>query len=236
MEDQLDNVSLREQFLELGISNLASQYEIQCNPYDEPILYLGGQFVWDPMLSRQPDHNIPPSRRGLLAKQELVRRLHVTYGMRRGREKHFPNGKISHFFIHRGYDRKSLTELPIKCWNSSLPGEGRNFEYSKETQLMQIYLQYPQMFVPVHLYQNVLIEDLRDRFLRFRLLVHRDRWMRRNRPPSNDLIVYNMLSESYHYLLNSFQSKRTLLDHVKKQLPSIDSTSYTKLIDTLTSV
>lgn len=236
LEDQLDNVSLREQFLELGISNLASQYEIQCNPYDEPILYLGGQFVWDPMLSRQPDHNIPPSRRGLLAKQELVRRLHVTYGMRRGREKHFPNGKISHFFIHRGYDRKSLTELPIKCWNSSPPGEGRNFEYSKETQLMQIYLQYPQMFVPVHLYQNVLIEDLRDRFLRFRLLVHRDRWMRRNRPPSNDLIVYNMLSESYHYLLNSFQSKRTLLDHVKKQLPSIDSTSYTKLIDTLTSV
>nr|AJE61520.1 Ycf2 [Dipteris conjugata] len=212
LENQLDNLSLREQFLELGIPNSSNQYETQCNRSDEPILFLGGRFTWDPMLLSQPDHNIPSSRHSLLAKQELVRRLYVTYGTRREREKHFSNEKIRNFFLLRGYDRKSITELSTKRWKNFPSGEERHFEYVKETQFMHIYLQYPQIFVPIHSYQSIPMEDLQERFLRFRLMVHRDRWMRRNRHSSKDFLIHNMLFESYHYLFNLFRFSGTSPD------------------------
>lgn len=133
LENRLDNISLREQFLELGISDSSNQYEIQCNRSDEPTRFLGGRFIWDPMLLFQPDPNIPSSRRSLLANQELVRRLYVTYGMRREREKHFSNEKIKNFFLYRGYDPKSIAESSIKRWNNFPLDEERHSEYVKET-------------------------------------------------------------------------------------------------------
>jgi hypothetical protein len=133
LEDRLDNLSLREQFLELGISDSSNQYETQWNRSDEPTRFLGGRFVWDPTLLFQPDPNIPSPHRCLLAKQELVRRLYVTYGMRREREKHLSNKKILNFFIYRGYDPKSMTESSVKRCNNSPPDEERHSEYVKET-------------------------------------------------------------------------------------------------------
>nr|QKV46599.1 conserved hypothetical chloroplast protein Ycf2 [Cyathea lepifera] len=236
LENRLDNISLREQFLELGISDSSNQYEIQCNRSDEPTRFLGGRFIWDPMLLFQPDPNIPSSRRSLLANQELVRRLYVTYGMRREREKHFSNEKIKNFFLYRGYDPKSIAESSIKRWNNFPLDEERHSEYVKETQFMHIHLQYPQIFVPIHLYQSIVVEDLQERFIRFRLLVHRNRWMRRNRSPFKDFLIYNMLLETYYYLFNPFQFGGTSLDQITKHFLNESSISYKKILDTIQSV
>nr|YP_009746933.1 conserved hypothetical protein Ycf2 [Plagiogyria euphlebia]YP_009746949.1 conserved hypothetical protein Ycf2 [Plagiogyria euphlebia]QII42579.1 conserved hypothetical protein Ycf2 [Plagiogyria euphlebia]QII42595.1 conserved hypothetical protein Ycf2 [Plagiogyria euphlebia] len=236
LEDRLDNISLREQFLELGISDSSNQYETQCNQSDEPTRFLGGRFIWDPMLLFQPDPNIPSSRRSLLAKQELVRRLYVTHGMRREREKHFSNEKIKNFFLYRGYDPKSIAESSIKRWNNFPLDEERHSEYVKETQFMHIHLQYPQIFVPIHLYQSIVIEDLQERFIRFRLLVHRNRWMGRNRSPFKDFLIYNMLLETYQYLFNPFRFDGTSLDQITKQFFHESSISYEKISNTLHSV
>jgi len=101
---------------------------------------------------------------------------------------------------------------------------------------MHIHLQYPQIFVPIHLYQSIVVEDLQERFIRFRLLVHRNRWMRRNRSPFKDFLIYNMLLETYYYLFNPFQFGGTSLDQITKQFLNESSISYKKILDTIQSV
>nr|QUG10266.1 Ycf2 [Hymenophyllum barbatum] len=206
LENQLDNILLRERFLGLGISDSYNQYETQLNQSHEPILFLGKRFVWDPARSIYSDLNSSFLHRNLLAQQELVRRLYITYGIRREREKHFPNQREKDFFLYRGYDRKSITDLSNKQSNNFSLSEELNFEYIREVQSMYINLQYPQLFVPIHLYQAILLEDLQERFIRFRLLSYKDRWINLNCFPSKYFLTYNMLFESYQYLIHLFQS------------------------------
>nr|YP_010463853.1 conserved hypothetical protein Ycf2 [Anemia phyllitidis]YP_010463869.1 conserved hypothetical protein Ycf2 [Anemia phyllitidis]UUL71119.1 conserved hypothetical protein Ycf2 [Anemia phyllitidis]UUL71135.1 conserved hypothetical protein Ycf2 [Anemia phyllitidis] len=231
LEDRLETTSLGEQFLELGISDSSNSYETQWNRFNEPVLFVGGRFIWDPMLLFQPDSNFPPPHRNFLAKQELVRRPYVTYGLRREREKHFSNGRIKNLFLYRGYDRKSITtELSTKRLDNAPLDERRNSEYVKETWFMHTYLQYPLVSLPVHLYQNIVVEDLKERFVRLKLLVHRDRWMKRNRSQFKDFILYNMLFESYQYLFNPFWFDRTSLDRKRKRLLNGRPFLYKKLL------
>nr|YP_009032800.1 hypothetical chloroplast RF21 [Osmundastrum cinnamomeum]AHA59533.1 hypothetical chloroplast RF21 [Osmundastrum cinnamomeum] len=218
LENQLDNISLREQFSELGISDSSNQYETRYDPSDQPVLFLGGRFIWDPSGLSHPNNNIPSPRRDSLAREETVRRLYVTYGIRREREKHFSNEKIRNFFLRRGYDRKSMTQLSTNWWKELPLVEEQHFESIKETQFMKIYLQYPQIFIPVHLYQSIMIENLQERFNRFKLLSHRQRWIKSNSSSLNDSTIYNTLFESYQYLFNFFLSNRALLDRITRNL------------------
>nr|YP_010715443.1 Ycf2 [Todea barbara]WDE24573.1 Ycf2 [Todea barbara] len=218
LENQLDNILLREQFSELGISDSSNQYETRYDPSNQPILFLGGRFIWDPSGLSHPNNNILSPRRDSSAKEETVRRLYVTYGIRREREKHFSNEKIRNFFLRRGYDRKSMTQLSTNCWKKLPLAEEQHFESIKETQFMKIYLQYPQIFIPVHLYQNIMIENLQERFNRFKLLAYRERWMNSNSLSLNDSTIYNTLFESYQYLFNFFISNRTLLNRITRKL------------------
>nr|YP_009691057.1 conserved hypothetical chloroplast protein ycf2 [Saccoloma inaequale]YP_009691073.1 conserved hypothetical chloroplast protein ycf2 [Saccoloma inaequale]QEG57837.1 conserved hypothetical chloroplast protein ycf2 [Saccoloma inaequale]QEG57853.1 conserved hypothetical chloroplast protein ycf2 [Saccoloma inaequale] len=199
LENRLENMLLREQFLELGLSDDSSnEYETHCNRFDDPTRFFGGRFIWDPMLLFQSDPNIPPSRRSLLPTQELARRLYIIYGMGRQRRRTLSNRKIKNFFLYRGDNPKLKPDSSIKRWNNlPLDEEERDSEDVKETSFMDIYLQYPQIFNPARLDCYVVAEDFPERFIRFRLLVHRNKWMRRNRSPFQDFLIYNTLLETY---------------------------------------
>nr|AIS38300.1 hypothetical chloroplast protein ycf2 [Ceratopteris richardii] len=215
LENQLDNMLLREQFLELGISGDSSinEYETHCDRINETTRLFGRRFIWDPMLLFQPDPNIPSSRRNLFSTKELARRLYNIYGMRRQRLQKTSNKKIKNFFLYREDNPKLKPDSSINRWpNLSLDEEEQDSEYVKETSFIDIYLQYPQIFIPVHLDCYTVAEDFPERFLRFRLLVHRNRWMRRNRSPFQDFLIYNMLLETYEYLSNPFRFGETSLD------------------------
>nr|YP_009427346.1 conserved hypothetical chloroplast protein ycf2 [Pseudophegopteris aurita]YP_009427362.1 conserved hypothetical chloroplast protein ycf2 [Pseudophegopteris aurita]ASU95962.1 conserved hypothetical chloroplast protein ycf2 [Pseudophegopteris aurita]ASU95963.1 conserved hypothetical chloroplast protein ycf2 [Pseudophegopteris aurita] len=219
LENRLDNMLLREQFIELGISGDSSnEYETHCNRFDETTRLFGGRFIWDPMLLFQPDPNIPPSRRSLLPTKELARRLYTIYGMRRQHLNKMSNKKIKNFFLYREDNPKLKPDSPIKRWNNlPLDEEERDFEYVKETSSMDIHLQYPQTFSPARFDSYVVAEDFPERFIRFRLLVHRNKWMRRNRCPFQDFLIYNMLLEIYQYLFNPFWFGGASLDRATKQ-------------------
>nr|YP_009427609.1 conserved hypothetical chloroplast protein ycf2 [Woodsia macrochlaena]YP_009427625.1 conserved hypothetical chloroplast protein ycf2 [Woodsia macrochlaena]ASU96225.1 conserved hypothetical chloroplast protein ycf2 [Woodsia macrochlaena]ASU96226.1 conserved hypothetical chloroplast protein ycf2 [Woodsia macrochlaena] len=221
LENRLDNMLLREQFLELGISGDSSnEYETHCNRFDETTRLFGGRFIWDPMLLFQPDPNIPSSRRSLLPTKELARRLYTIYGMRRQHLNKMSNKKIKNFFLYREDNPKLKPDssINIKRWDN-LPSdeEERDSEYVKETSSMDIHLQYPQIFSPARFDSYVVAEDFPERFIRFRLLVHRKKWMRRNRCPFQDFLIYNMLLEIYQYLFNPFWFGGASLDRTTKQ-------------------
>nr|YP_010264524.1 Ycf2 [Vandenboschia striata]UIO59646.1 Ycf2 [Vandenboschia striata] len=222
LENQLDNILLRERFAGLGISEICNQYKTQLNQSLEPIVFLGKQFVWDPVLPIYLDYNIVSSYRNLLVKQELVRRLYITYGIRREREKHFSNEKIKSFFLYRGYDRRSITQLSTNRWDNYPLDEEQSFEYISKVQSMYINLQYPQLFVPIHLYQSILIEDFQDRFIESSILIYRERWLKFNHSSCRYFITYNMLLESYQYLIHLCGSDRMSFCCVTDQLDSRD--------------
>ncbi|MCO5605458.1 hypothetical protein L7F22_059711 [Adiantum nelumboides] len=207
LENRLDNMLLREQFFELGISGDSSnEYETHCDRLNETTRLFGGRFIWDPMLLFQPDPNIPSPRRNLLSTKELARRLHTIYGMRRQRLQKMSNKKIKDFFLYREDNPKLKPDSSLNRWNNlPLDDEERDSEYVKETSSVDIHLQYPQTFTPVRLGCYAVAEDFPERFLRFRLLVHRNKWMRRNRSPFRDFLIYNMLLETYEYLSNTFR-------------------------------
>nr|YP_009548797.1 conserved hypothetical chloroplast protein Ycf2 [Cryptogramma acrostichoides]YP_009548813.1 conserved hypothetical chloroplast protein Ycf2 [Cryptogramma acrostichoides]AYW15772.1 conserved hypothetical chloroplast protein Ycf2 [Cryptogramma acrostichoides]AYW15788.1 conserved hypothetical chloroplast protein Ycf2 [Cryptogramma acrostichoides] len=219
LENRLDNMLLREQFLELGISGDSSnEYETHCDRFNETTRLFGGRFIWDPMLLFQPDPNIPSSRRNLLPTKELARRLYTIYGMRRQRLQKMSNKKIKNFFLYREENPKLKPDSSINRWNNlTLDEEERDSEYVRETSLIDIHLQYPQIFTPVRLGCYTVAEDFPERFLRFRLLVHRNKWMRRNRSPFRDFLIYNMLLETYEYLSNPFRFGEASLDRTMKQ-------------------
>lgn len=217
LENRLDNMLLREQFIELGISGDSSnEYETHCNRLDETTRLFGGRFIWDPMLLFQPDANIPSSRRSLLPTKKLARRLYTIYGMRRQHLNKMSNKKIKNFFLYNEDNSEGNSEdnpnednpnednpklkpdSSTKRWNNlPLDEEERDSEYVKEISSMDIHLQYPQTFSPAHFDSYVVAEDFPERFIRFRLLVHRNKWMRRNRCPFQDFLIYNMLLEIY---------------------------------------
>nr|YP_009426384.1 conserved hypothetical chloroplast protein ycf2 [Diplazium dilatatum]YP_009426400.1 conserved hypothetical chloroplast protein ycf2 [Diplazium dilatatum]ASU95000.1 conserved hypothetical chloroplast protein ycf2 [Diplazium dilatatum]ASU95001.1 conserved hypothetical chloroplast protein ycf2 [Diplazium dilatatum] len=220
LENRFDNMLLREQFTELGISGDSSnEYETHCNRFDETTRLFGGRFIWDPMLLFQPDPNIPPSRRSLLPTKELARRLYTIYGMRRQHLNKMSNKKIKNFFLYREDNPKLKPDSSIKRWNNlPLDGEERDSEYVKETSSMDIHLQYPQIFSPARFDSYMVAEDFPERFIRFRLLVHRNKWMRRSRCPFQDFLIYNMLLEIYQYLFNPFWFGGASLDRATKQI------------------
>nr|YP_009549317.1 Ycf2 [Vittaria graminifolia]AYW16466.1 Ycf2 [Vittaria graminifolia] len=216
LENRLDNLLLREQFLELGISGDSSnEYETHCDRSHETTRLFGGRFIWDPMLLFQPDPNIPPSRRNLLSTKELARRLYKIYGMRRQRLHKMSNKKIKDFFLYREDNPKLKPGYRWK--NLPLDEEERDPGHIRETSSIEIHLQYPQLFTPVRLGCYAVAEDLPERFLRFRLLVHRNKWMTRNRYQSQDFLFYNILLETYEYLSNPFRFGKASLDRTIKK-------------------
>nr|AJB98596.1 Ycf2 [Botrychium sp. ternatum/japonicum] len=217
-EVQLENVSFRERLVKLGIDKSSIQYEVQYDSSNQPIISRGGRFVWNPTGSSPPESNSTSSCDGLFPGEETVRRLYITYGIRRERERQFPSNKYKKHLFHRGYNRDSVTESFADLWDEFHPAEKRHFEYVRVNQMMKSHLLTPQLFPAVYPYQSLFLEDAQNGCDHFNFSNHRYGWIEANRSSSRDSTIYTMLSESYQYLLNLSLSNEIVLSRVMNTL------------------
>ena len=218
LEFQLENILLEEQFVILGFSQLFTEYRMESQLSSKPMIFIGGRFLWDPAgLSFQNNHFLF-SRQKLFIDEEMLRRLYVTYGARREREKSRSSQKIKQFFLRRGYGRDSINDFSINWWNQLPFIEKNNIETFKRIEGIGVQLKRPQVFTPVYLYQRWLIENPRENLTRFDLLNNQQRWLKINNLLLNDSFIYNILLEIYQYLLKFFISHQVLLNEMTKLL------------------
>nr|BDN79683.1 Component of 2-MD heteromeric AAA-ATPase complex [Ditrichum rhynchostegium] len=218
LEFQLEDILLEEQFVILGFSQLFTEYRMESQLSSKPMIFIGGRYLWDPAgLSFQNNHFIF-SRQKLFIDEEMLRRLYVTYGARREREKSRSSQKIKQFFLRRGYGRDSINDFSINWWNQLPFIEKNNVETFKRIEGIGVQLKRPQVFTPVYLYQRWLIENPRENLTRFDLLNNQQRWLKVNNLLLNDSFIYNTLLEIYQYLLKFFISHQFLLNEITKLL------------------
>jgi hypothetical protein len=218
LEFQLEDILLEEQFVILGFSQSFTEYRMESQLSNKPMIFIGGRFVWDPTgLLFQNNHFIF-SRQKIFIDEEMLRRLYVTYGARREREKSRSSQKIKQFFLRRGYGRDSINDFSINWWNQLPFIEKNNVETFKRIEGIGVQLKRPQVFTPVYLYQRWLIENSRENLTRFDLLNNQKRWLKVNNLLLNDSFVYNTLLEIYQYLLKFFISHKVLLNEMTKTL------------------
>jgi hypothetical protein len=218
LEFQLENILLEEKFGILGFSRLFTEYRIESRLSNNPMLFIGGRFLWDPTGLLFRNHHFIFSRQNLVIDEEMLRRLYVTYGARREREKSRSSQKIKQFFLHRGYGRDSINDFSINWWNQLPFIEKNSFENFKRIEKIGVQLKRPQVFTPVYLYQRWLIENPLENMTRFELLNNQQRWLKINNLLFNDSFIYSTLLEIYKYLLNFFILHQTLLNEMTKIL------------------
>nr|YP_007026132.1 hypothetical chloroplast RF21 [Apopellia endiviifolia]AFU88842.1 hypothetical chloroplast RF21 [Apopellia endiviifolia]WIA67725.1 hypothetical chloroplast RF21 [Apopellia endiviifolia]WKW94934.1 hypothetical chloroplast RF21 [Apopellia endiviifolia] len=218
LEYQFEHILSEEQSEILGFSDSSTQYHIEYQLYNKPRLFIGKRILWDPIgLLLQMRHFVF-SRRGFFADEEMLRRLYVTYGARRERERSRSNQKIKQFFLCRGYNKDLIAKFSVRWWNQLSMDDKQSINTLKQIEQIGIQLKRPQIFTPVYLYQRWLIENLPEKLLRFELLIHQQRWIRTTNSLSNDSLTYIILLESYQYLLRFFLSNKFLLNRMMKIL------------------
>nr|YP_009732773.1 hypothetical chloroplast RF21 [Buxbaumia aphylla]QHU77115.1 hypothetical chloroplast RF21 [Buxbaumia aphylla] len=218
LESQLEAILFEEQFKILGFSRLSTEYRMESQLSNKPMIFIGGRFIWDPTGLLYQNYHFVFSRQFLFIDEEMLRRLYVTYGTRREREKSHSSQKIKQFFLRRGYGRDYVNDLSINWWNQLPLIEKNNIETFKRIEGIGVQLKRPQVFTPVYLYQNWLIENSKENLIRFELLDNRQRWLKANTLLFNDSFTYNTLLEIYKYLLNFFISHQFLLKEMTNLL------------------
>nr|YP_009531770.1 cell division protein [Leiosporoceros dussii]AXZ70883.1 cell division protein [Leiosporoceros dussii] len=218
LESQLASILSEDQIEILGFSKLSTQYRIEYQLFNKPMLFMGGRFIWDPTGFSFKTRHFVFSRRELFIDEEMLRRLYVTYGARRERERSRSSQKIKQFFLRCGYGRNFMNNLSIGWWNQLSFAEKYNIEIFKRIEEISVQLKHPQVFTPVYLYQSWLIENSREKLSRFDLLNHRRRWIKLNNKSFHDFSIHSTLLESYKYLLNFFISNKILLNGMTKIL------------------
>nr|YP_009522527.1 protein Ycf2 [Dumortiera hirsuta]AXQ02592.1 protein Ycf2 [Dumortiera hirsuta] len=218
LESQFEEILLEEQFEILGFFQLSAQFPMEYQLYNKPRLFIGKRILWDPIgLFFQIRHFVF-SRREFFVDEEILRRLYVTYGARRERERSRSSQKIKQFFLCRGYNKDLISKLSIRWWNQLPIHEEQNIDTLKRIEHIGIQLKRPQIFTPVYLYQRWLIENSPEKFFRFELLNHRQKWLKLNSLLLNDSFIYTTLLESYKYLLHFFTDNQKLLKQMTKIL------------------
>nr|YP_009682215.1 Ycf2 [Fissidens nobilis]QDQ38638.1 Ycf2 [Fissidens nobilis] len=218
LEFQLEDILLEEQFIILGFSQLFTEYRMESQLSSKPMIFIGGRFLWDPTGLLFQNNNFIFSRQKLFIDEEILRRLYVTYGARREREKSRSSQKIKQFFLRRGYGRNSVNGFSINWWNQLPFIEKNNVETFKRIEGIGVQLKRPQVFTPVYLYQRWLIENPREKLIRFDLLNNQQRWLKVNNILLNDSFIYNTLLEIYQYLFKFFISHQVLLNEMTEIL------------------
>ena len=218
LESQFENILLEEQFEILGFFGSATQYRMEHQSNDKPRLFIGKRVLRDPTgSSPQLRHFVFPSRE-FFVDEEMLRRLYITYGVRRERERSLSSHRIKRFFMNRGYNKDLINKLSVRWWNQLPIHQKQNIYTLKRIEKIGIRLKRPQIFTPVYLYQRWLIENIPGKFSRLDLLTHRDRWIKINKILLDDSLTYNILLESYQYLSEFFLSNKVLLDRMTKTL------------------
>nr|QWW93184.1 hypothetical chloroplast RF21 [Lunularia cruciata] len=218
LESQFEEILLEEQFEILGFFQLSTQYPMEYQLYNKPRLFIGKRILWDPVGLFFQSRHFVFSRREFFVDEEMLRRLYVTYGARRERERSRSSQKIKQFFLCRGYNKDLISKLSIRWWNQLPINEKQNLDTLKRIEHIGIQLKRPQIFTPVYLYQRWLIENSPEKFFRFELLSHRKKWLKVNSLLLNDSFIYTTLLESYEYLLHFFMSNKKLLNQMTKVL------------------
>jgi hypothetical protein len=218
LESQIENILLEEQFEILGFFNSATQYEMEYQLNNKPRLFIGKRVLWDPIGSFSQNRHFVFSSREFFVDEEMLRRLYITYGVRRERERSLSSHRIQRFFIGRGYNKDLINKLSVRWWNQLPIDQKKNIYTLKRIEKIGIRLKRPQIFTPVYLYQRWLIENIPGKFSRLDLLTHRDRWIKMNLILLTDSFTYNILLECYQYLFEFFSSNKILLDEITKTL------------------
>nr|QWW92698.1 hypothetical protein [Tayloria sp. 49123] len=218
LEFQLEDILLEDQFVILGFSQLFTEYQMESQVSTKPMLFIGGRFLWDPTGLLFQNHHFVFSRQSLFIDEEMLRRLYVTYGARREREKSRSSQKIKQFFLRRGYGRDSINNFSINWWNQLPFIEKNNVETFKRIEGIGVQLKRPQVFTPVYLYQRWLIENPLQNMTRFELLNHKEKWLKVNNLLFQDSFIYYTLLEIYQYLLNFFILHQVSLNEMTKIL------------------
>lgn len=220
LEFQLEDILLEDQFVILGFSQLFAEYQMESQVSSKPMLFIGGRFLWDPTGLLFQNHHFVFSRQNLFIDEEMLRRLYVTYGARREREKSRSSQKIKQFFLRRGYGRDSINNFSINWWNQLPFIEKNNVETFKRIEGIGVQLKRPQVFTPVYLYQRWLIENPLQNMTRFELLNNKEKWLKVNNLLFQDSFIYYTLLEIYQYLLNFFILHQVSLNEMTKILLS----------------
>lgn len=218
LESQFEQILSEEQSEIMGFSQASTQYRMEYRAGHKPRLFIGKRILWDPIGSFIQRCHFTFSRREFFVDEEMLRRLYVTYGVRRERERSSFNHRIEKFFLCRGYNKEVIDELSVRWSNQLSTDTKRNIGTLKRIGKIDIRLKRPQIFTPVYLYQRWSIENIPEKFTRFELLGQRQRWLNTSKSFSSDSLTYTILSESYQYLLEFFLSKKKLLDRMRKVL------------------
>nr|YP_009659406.1 hypothetical protein ycf2 [Riccia fluitans]QCR64567.1 hypothetical protein ycf2 [Riccia fluitans] len=218
LESQFEEMLLEEQCEILGFFRLSLQFPMEYQFSNKPRLFIGKRILWDPIgLFFQIRHFVF-SRQDFFVDEEMLRRLYVTYGARRERERSRSSQKIKQFFLCRGYNKDLISKLSIRWWNQLPINEKQNIDTLKRIEHIGVQLKRPQIFTPVYLYQRWLIENSPEKFFRFELLNHRQKWLKVNNLLLNDSFIYTTLLESYEYLIKFFTVNQKLLKKMTKIL------------------
>jgi hypothetical protein len=218
LESQFENILLEEQFEILGFFNSETQYQMEYQINNKPRLFIGKRVLWDPIVSFSQFRHFVFSSREFFVDEEMLRRLYITYGVRRERERSLSSHRIKRFFLGRGYNKDLINKLSVRWWNQLPIDQKHNIYTLKRIEKIGIRLKRPQIFTPVYLYQRWLIENIPGKFSRLDLMTHRDRWIKINKLFLNNSLTYNILLESYQYLLKFFLSNKLLLNKMTKML------------------
>ena len=218
LESQFENILLEEQFEILGFFNSATQYQMEYQLNNKPRLFIGKRVLWDPIASFFQFRHFLFSSREFFVDEEMLRRLYITYGVRRERERSLSSDRIKRFFLGRGYNKDLINKLSVRWWNQLPIDQKHNIYTLKRIEKLGIRLKRPQIFTPVYLYQRWLIENIPGKFSRLDLMTHRDRWIKINTLFLNNSLTYNILLESYQYLFEFFLSNKLLLNKMTKTL------------------
>nr|YP_009667807.1 Ycf2 [Porella perrottetiana]QCW58582.1 Ycf2 [Porella perrottetiana] len=218
LEYQFEKILLEEQFEILGFFRPSTQYQMEHQLGNEPRLFIGKRILWDPTGSLSRIRHFVFSRRDFFVDEEMLRRLYVTYGVRRERERSLSSHRIKRFFVCRGYNKDLVNKLSVRWWNQLPIDQKQNIYTLKHIEKIGIRLKHPQIFTPVYLYQRWLIENIPEKFSRLKLLTHRNRWLKINKLLLNDSFTYTTLLESYQYLFEFFLSNKLLLNQMIKIL------------------
>ncbi len=218
LESQFENILLEEQFEILGFFNSATQYQMEYQLNNKPRLFIGKRVLWDPIASFSQFRHFVFSSREFFVDEEMLRRLYITYGVRRERERSLSSHRIKRFFLGRGYNKDLINKLSVRWWNQLPIDQKHNIYTLKRIEKLGIRLKRPQIFTPVYLYQRWLIENIPGKFSRLDLMTHRDRWIKINTLFLNNSLTYNILLECYQYLFEFFLSNKLLLSQMTKTL------------------
>nr|YP_009668221.1 Ycf2 [Bazzania praerupta]QCW58996.1 Ycf2 [Bazzania praerupta] len=214
LESQFENILLEEHSEILGFFSSSTQYQMEYQMENKPRLFIGKRILWNPIGSFSQIRHFVFSRREFFVDEEMLRRLYITYGVRRERERSPSSHRIRRFFICRGYTKDLINKLSVRWWNELPMDQKQNIYTLGQIEKMGIRLKRPQIFTPVYLYQRWLIENIPGKFSRLNLSTHRARWLKINTLLLNDSLTYKILLESYQYLFEFFLSNKRLLNRM----------------------